>query len=88
LKIVNLNGTLRRDYSIFCNDYPLTNKEDDDKRLLEEISLLSTLSSPGSQRLKCTCGEHCQLALDSYPSCGKRNTTRELRRNCAKLTNK
>jgi len=48
LEIVNLNGTLRRDCSIFYNDHPLTNKEDDDKRLLEEISLLSTLSSPGS----------------------------------------
>ena len=47
LKIVNLNGTLRRDCSIFYNDHPLTNKEDDDKRLLEEISLLSTSSSPG-----------------------------------------
>ena len=49
LKIVNLNGTLRRDCSIFYNDHPLTNKEDDDKRLLEEISLLSTLSNPGRQ---------------------------------------
>jgi len=58
LKIVNLNGTLRRDCSIFYNDHPLTNEEDDDKRLLEEISLLSTSSSPGSQRLKYRFGEH------------------------------
>ncbi|TKJ40600.1 hypothetical protein CEE35_10105 [Candidatus Aerophobetes bacterium Ae_b3b] len=52
LEIVNPNGTLRRDCSIFYNDQPLTNEEDDDEKLLEEIYLLSTLSSPGSQRLK------------------------------------
>ncbi|GAI85498.1 unnamed protein product, partial [marine sediment metagenome] len=45
LKIVNLNGTLRKDCSIFYNSHPLTNKEDDDEKLLEEISLLSTSSS-------------------------------------------
>jgi len=48
LEIVNLNGTLRKYCSIFYNDHPLTNKEDDDEKLLEEISLLSTSSSPGS----------------------------------------
>jgi len=47
LALVNLNGTLKRDCSIFYNDHPVTNGEDDDKRLLEEISLLSTSSSPG-----------------------------------------
>ena len=48
-EIVNLNGTLRRDWSIFYNDYPLINEEDDDKKLLSEINLLSTSSSPGAQ---------------------------------------
>jgi hypothetical protein len=39
LQIVNLNGTLRRDCSIFYNDHPLINSEqDNDKKLLEEIS--------------------------------------------------
>lgn len=88
LEIVNLNGTLRRGCSIFYNDHPLTNEENDDKKLLEEIYLLSTSPIPGSQRLKCTSGEHCQLAPDSYRSYGKRNTTCQLRRNDAKLTNR
>ena len=44
LEIINLNGTLRRECSILYNDHSLTNEEDDDKKLLEEIYLLSTSS--------------------------------------------
>ncbi len=51
LQIVNLNGTLRRDCSILYNDHPLQIvEEDNDKKLLEEIYLLSTSTSPGSSR--------------------------------------
>jgi len=52
LEVVNLNGTLRRDCSIFYNDLSLTYEDDDDEKLLEEIYLLSTLSSPGSHSIQ------------------------------------